>query len=109
MELSLNQKYPLSNGAQSLSPTVIVAFQGERGAFGYEAARAYFSRERYGKTDFIPYHSFADVFHAVEVGDVDYGLVPIENSQAGSVNDVHDLLLQHNLFVIGEISYRVNQ
>ncbi len=109
MGLSLNQKYPLSNGTQPLSPTVIVAFQGERGAFGYEAARAYFSQERHRKPDFIPYRSFADVFHAVEVGDVDYGLVPLENSQAGSINDVHDLLLQYNLFVIGEISYRVNQ
>jgi prephenate dehydratase len=109
MALSLNQKYSFSHGTQSLSPTVTVAFQGERGAFGDEAARAYFSQEGYGKPDFIPYHSFADVFHAVDVGNVDYGLVPLENSQAGSINDVYDLLSQHDLFVIGEISYQVNQ
>jgi prephenate dehydratase len=109
MTLFLNQKCPLSNGTRSLSSTIIVAFQGERGAFGYEAAQAYFNQERHGKPDFIPYRSFADVFHAVEEGIVDYGLVPIENSQAGNINDVHDLLIQHDLFVIGEISYQVNQ
>ncbi len=109
MTLFLNQKCPLSNGTRSLFPTIVVAFQGERGAFGYEAAQAYFDPERHGKLDFIPYRSFADVFHAVEKGNVNYGLVPLENSQAGSINDVHDLLIQHDLFVIGEISYQVNQ
>src|SRR5579875_3764219 len=37
------------------------------------------------------------------------GLVPVENSQAGSINDVYDLLRQHDLFVIGEFSHEVNQ
>lgn len=110
MALSLiNQKYPPSNATQPISPTVTIAFQGEHGAFGEEAAQAYFSQEGQSKPEFIPYHSFADVFHAVGTGDVDYGLVPIENSQAGSISDVYDLLHQHDLFVIGEISYQVNQ
>ncbi|TMC17595.1 MAG: prephenate dehydratase, partial [Chloroflexi bacterium] len=56
----------------------------------------------------LPYRSFADVFRAVAAGEVDYGLVPVENSQAGSINDVYDLLRQHDLFVIGEISHPVN-
>jgi prephenate dehydratase len=109
MALSLNQKYPLSNSTQLLSPTIMVAFQGEHGAFGDEAARAYFSQEGQGKPDFVPYRSLADIFHAVGIGDIDYGLVPIENSQAGSISDVYDLLRLHDLFVTGEMSHRVNQ
>ncbi len=81
-----------------------VAFQGERGAFGDEATRTYFGAQ----AEPVPCRSFADVFRAVAAGEVDYGLVPVENSQAGSINDVYDLLRQHDLFVIGEIGHPVN-
>src|SRR5579875_1126059 len=92
-------------------PTMTVAFQGERGAFGDEAVCTYFTAETgqwRGKPEPVPYRSFAEVFRAVAAGEVDYGLVPVENSQAGSINDVYDLLRQHDLFVIGEISHPVN-
>ncbi len=85
-----------------------VAFQGERGAFGDEAVRVYFGKEAASIPEPLPYRSFADVFRAVAAGEVDYGLVPVENSQAGSINDVYDLLRQHDLFVIGELSHPVN-
>ena len=81
-----------------------VAFQGERGAFGDEAVQVYFGRDAEPR----PCRGFADVFRAVSTGDVDYGLVPVENSQAGSINEVYDLLRQHDLFVTGEISHPVN-
>src|SRR5579875_1481852 len=93
-------------------PTITVAFQGERGAFGDEAVCTYFTAETgqwRGKPEPVPYRSFAEVFRAVAAGEVDYGLVPVENSQAGSINDVYDLLRQHDLFVIGEFSHEVNQ
>jgi prephenate dehydratase len=89
--------------------TVTVGFQGEPGAFGAEAAQLYFEREGQFKPEPTPYRTFADVFHAVASAEVNYGLVPVENSQAGSINEVYDLLRQHDLFVIGEISLRVNQ
>lgn len=98
MTQSINQQVEVGDVAIS------VAFQGERGAFGDEAVRAYFGR----KAGPLPYRSFSDVFQAVAAGEVEYGLVPVENSQAGSINDVYDLLRQHDLFVIGEISYPVN-
>jgi prephenate dehydratase len=91
--------------------TITVAFQGERGSFSDEAVCAYFSAETgqwRGTPEPVPYRSFADVFRAVAAGEVDYGLVPVENSQAGSINDVYDLLRQHDLFVIGEFSHPVN-
>ena len=88
--------------------SIRVAFQGELGAFGDEAVRVHFSTQSQRPPESIPYRAFADVFHAVAAGDVDYGLVPVENSQAGSINDVYDLLRQHDLFVIGEIGHPVN-
>jgi prephenate dehydratase/chorismate mutase/prephenate dehydratase len=83
---------------------VNVAFQGERGAFGDEAVRAYFGAQAQA----VPYRSFADVFRAVARGEVESGLVPVENSQAGSINEVYDLLRQYDLFVTGEIGHPVN-
>ncbi|MBE3561533.1 MAG: bifunctional chorismate mutase/prephenate dehydratase, partial [Ktedonobacteraceae bacterium] len=93
-----------------ITSRLTVAFQGERGAFGDEAVQAYFAQAQESQTlaEPVPYRSFADVFRAVATGEVDYGLVPVENSQAGSINDVYDLLRQHDLFVIGEISHPVN-
>src|SRR5437588_1964248 len=89
---------------QNTQPTIGAAFQGERGAFGDEAVRTYFG----GQARPVPYRSFADVFRAVARGEVETGLVPIENSQAGSINEVYDLLRQYDLFVVGEISHAVN-
>jgi len=99
--------------SMDLLAAVSIAFQGERGAFGDEAARVYFGHmgsagDHQVKAEPIAHRSFADVFHAVAAGETDYGLVPVENSQAGSINEVYDLLRQHDLFVIGEISHPVN-
>ncbi len=98
-----------SHDTQPALTTRTVAFQGERGAFGDEAVRRYFAKDSHYQTEPVPYRTFADVFRAVATGEVDNGLVPVENSQAGSINDVYDLLRQHDLFVIGEISHQVNQ
>jgi prephenate dehydratase len=85
------------------------AFQGEPGAFGEEAVYSYCSHASSPlHPEPIPYRSFADVFRAVATGEVEYGMVPVENSQAGSINDVYDLLRQHDLYVIGEIGHPVN-
>lgn len=81
-----------------------VAFQGERGAFGDEAVKAFFGSQAQS----TPFRSFADVFRAVARGEVDAGVVPVENSQAGSINEVYDLLRQYDLFVTGEIGHPVN-
>jgi len=85
-------------------PAISVAFQGERGAFGDEAVRGYFGSQAQP----IPFRSFSDVFRAVATGEVEAGLVPVENSQAGSINEVYDLLRQYDLFVTGEIGHPVN-
>ena len=98
-----------NSGVERPEHAATIAFQGEPGAFGDEAVRAYFGDDnnRVPPTS-VPYRSFAEVFRAVAAGDVEYGLVPVENSQAGSINDVYDLLRQHDLFVVGEIGHPVN-
>ena len=87
-----------------MSDNIHVAFQGERGAFGDEAVRAYFGAQATP----LPFRSFVDVFRVVATGEVEHGLVPVENSQAGSINEVYDLLRQHDLFVVGEIGHPVD-
>ncbi|MGH7553765.1 MAG: prephenate dehydratase [Longimicrobiales bacterium] len=78
---------------------VRVAFQGELGAFSEEAVRAY-----YGETAVpVPCRSFSDAGEAVASGEVDFGLLPIENSLAGSVGAVYDVLSSMDFTVIGEI------
>jgi len=80
-----------------------VAFQGERGAYSEAAAIAYF-----GETiEPIPYVTFDDVFAGVEAGIVEGGIIPIENSLAGSIHRNYDLLLKHSLHIVGEKIFRV--
>jgi prephenate dehydratase len=76
---------------------MIVAYQGEAGAFSEEGARGLFP-----DAEHRPYASIRKVFEAVEVGRVDYGLVPMDNSQAGSINETYDLFLKHGLHLVGE-------
>ncbi len=79
-----------------------VAFQGEAGAYSEEAGRGYFDAP-----EMIPHETFEAVFEAVMSGDCQAGLIPIENSLAGSIHQNYDLLLRHNLFITGEYLLRV--
>ena len=68
--------------------------QGIAGAYGHAAAQKLFPD---GRMDF--HASFAEVFEAVEKGDADYGVVPVENSTAGEVTANMELLEKHRVFV----------
>jgi prephenate dehydratase len=81
-----------------------VAFQGEEGAYGWEAIRAYCGPE----AEPLPCRTFRDTFDAILAGRADRGLVPVENSQAGSINEVYDLLGSSGLMVAGEHCHRVD-
>jgi len=80
-----------------------VAFQGELGAFSHRAACKMFG------TRIKPFHcmAFEDVFEAVAKRKVDFAVIPIENTLAGSIHKNFDLLAHHSLEVIGETSLRV--
>jgi chorismate mutase/prephenate dehydratase len=80
-----------------------VAFQGEIGAYSEEAAVQFFGSEVLIK----PCRNLSDVFQVVEKGEVRYGIVPIENSLEGSVNQTYDLLLGSELKVCNEVILKV--
>lgn len=84
-----------------VAPPLSVAYQGTEGAYGHEAAVRHFGVERRVVT-FKPYRSFRETLDAVQRGDVQRAVVPIENSTAGSVHEVYDLLFQLNLGIVGE-------
>jgi prephenate dehydratase len=81
-----------------------IAFQGEPGAYSEIAALDYFGEEGLP----VPQSSFEHVFSAVLEGTTDLGMIPIENSLAGSIHRNYDLMLRHNLFIIGEYHLRIN-
>lgn len=70
-----------------------VAYQGEPGAFGEEAALRHFAA-RGEAVEPVGYATFADTFAAFRAGECAYALLPVENSYAGSVHEVYDLLLE---------------
>ena len=81
-----------------------VAFQGEVGAYSEEAAFQFFGSSIITN----PRESLDDVFKVVEQDDVQFGIVPVENSLEGSISRVYDLLLDSSLKVCGEIELRVS-
>ncbi len=94
---------PKSNGKARVESPRTVAFQGEPGAYSQEAIFQHFGRQ----VNTVPCATFEDVFRAVEDGTATLGLLPVENSQAGSINQAFDLLLDHDLRVVGEVKLRV--
>jgi prephenate dehydratase len=80
-----------------------IAFQGERGAFSEEAARRLLGSD----IETVPHHSFEQMFDAVVTGRADAAMAPIENTLAGSVIRNYDLLLEHDLTIVGEAVLRV--
>ena len=75
-----------------------IAFQGEPGAYS-EAAAIRFSDH----ADLLPCESFDDVFTAVATGKATHGILPVENSIGGSIHRNYDLLLEHDLPIVGEV------
>ncbi|OYX34686.1 MAG: prephenate dehydratase [Caulobacterales bacterium 32-69-10] len=77
--------------------TLRMAFQGELGSNSHEACRTHFP-----DYEPVPNAVFEDAFDAVKSGDCQLGLIPVENSIAGRVADVHHLLPRSGLKIVGE-------
>ena len=74
-----------------------ISFQGEPGANSHIAAH-----EAYPELEPLPCPSFEDAFAAVKEGQARYAMIPVENSVAGRVADVHTLIPESNLYIIAE-------
>ncbi|XP_074281419.1 arogenate dehydratase 2 [Silene latifolia] len=75
-----------------------VAYQGVPGAYSQLAVE-----KAYANCVAVPCQEFENAFQAVEKGVVDRAVLPIENSLGGSIHRNHDLLLRHNLHIVGEV------
>jgi prephenate dehydratase len=79
-----------------------IAFQGEPGANSHIACR-----EAYPDMDVLPCATFEDVFAAVNQGRAALAMLPIENSLAGRISDIHHLLPESGLYIVGEHFLRI--
>lgn len=89
---------------KTLKP-IVVGFLGPRGSFAEEACLKIFGSQ--GAT-LVAYTSIRDVFRGVETGEIDYGVVPLENSLEGSVGETLDMLAQTSAKICGETEVRIS-
>lgn len=84
--------------------SLTIAYQGEPGAYSEQASFDFFG------PNCVPQGKklFDDVFDAVASGNADHGVVPVENTLAGSIHRNYDLLVRHQLHIIGEVMVPIN-
>ena len=82
-----------------------VSYLGPKGSFTQIALIKYFGDDLVQ----VSQKTIGDVFRSVELNDSDYGIVPIENSFEGPVNNTHDLLIGSDIQIYDEIQVRINQ
>lgn len=110
MDVSRSHQYTLMDSGKELRRLIencsdedissysgVVACQGVAGAYSEIAARQLFNK---GDIHFV--ERFEDVFLSVSNGETDFGVVPVENSLAGSVYEIYDLLTKYNLYIAAE-------
>ena len=84
-------------------PSAMVACQGVEGAYSQQAAEKLFRRP-----NVLYFSNFEGVFAAIEKGLCRYGVIPLENSTAGSVNMVYDLMMRHNFRIVRSVRLKVD-
>ncbi len=107
----INEKSELANniqaaidGTPALFPqNAFVACQGVEGAYSQHAADRLFKHAKISYFD-----SFEGVFKAVDEGFCEYGVLPVENSTAGTVNQVYDLMMRHNFSIVRSVRLKVD-
>lgn len=95
------QQDALQTLAEDAEQEIRVAYQGTEGAYGHQAACQHFAVSGRPVT-LKPYGTFRQMLEAVVEGHADRGVLPIENTTAGSVYEAYDLLLRFNLSLVGE-------
>lgn len=102
-ELSEKIKNAVSNTDKLFPQKAMVACQGVEGAYSGLACEKLF---KYPTVSY--FKTWHDVVNAVEKGLCKYGVLPIENSTAGSVNGVYDLMAEHNFYIVKSFRLKIN-
>jgi chorismate mutase/prephenate dehydratase len=89
----------------ALEQPLQIAYLGPAGTFSESAARKHFG----SAPELVACPAIDDVFRAVESGNVDYAVVPVENSTEGAIGRTLDLLLGSSLHICGEVNLRIHQ
>lgn len=84
-----------------------VACFGAKGSYAEQAMEEYFKEEQNIESMNCP--TFKDVMEAIHRGEADYGVLPIENTSTGGIVDIYDLLMQYEIYIIGEHVIKVEQ
>ncbi len=103
-DFSLDALYTAISAARVPLDQPQVLYQGEEGAYAEEAATDFFG-EKCSRRH-VPL--WEDIFLALRNGNADYGVIPIENSSTGSINQVYDLLSKYGSYVVGEQTVRIS-
>ena len=90
-------------GGRRLPDHALVACQGTEGAYAQQACERLFPYP-----DILYFDRFEGVFNAVEKGMCRYGILPVENSTAGSVTQVYDLMERHHFYIVGAHRLRID-
>ncbi|MFN1834287.1 prephenate dehydratase [Balneola sp. MJW-20] len=88
------------------SEKVRVSFQGGEGAFSHAAALRHFG-DRFDQVEPIGFNTFQQAADALITKKVDYAILPIENTTAGSINDTYDILGSDEVHIVGEEILRI--
>lgn len=87
---------------------VKIGYQGVSGAYSEIAAEDFVKQKKLQSSEIIGCVNFEEIFSKVENQEFNFGIIPVENSLAGSIHKNFDLLGKHNLKVIGEVYVHVN-
>ena len=90
------------DGVSVLKQEPMVGYLGIMGSFSYQAATEYFENSQYKS-----YNSFEDVVEAVTKGEIDYAILPVENTSTGSVDASIDILAQKHVWIFDEYILKV--
>jgi chorismate mutase/prephenate dehydratase len=93
----------MMSGTIALEHPLKIGYLGPEGSFSYEALRAKFG----SSIESVPLPTIPDVFRAVESNQLDYGIVPVENSTEGQVSSTLDMFLETELFIYSELYKKI--
>lgn len=103
----LTQQVYLQNRLnEQRSQNLHIAFLGKRGSYSNLAARNYAARYQKQFVE-LGCQSFEQVFEKVKNGEADFGILPLENTTSGAINEVYDLLQHTDLSLVGELAYPI--